>query len=184
MSQPPPQPPAYPPPPQWGGYTPPPPGGYAPPAFAAPYAPMTPVGAAPLLPGPRRSPVLGVVALVLSIVAAVGATLLSAIAGFAAAEGAMRHAVGISPEGLEHFRPEELLSLLSPVRDLVLWAELGFWAGTVLGIWAIVQGIVAIVTRRGRGAGIAAVVIAALAPVLFFGIVYSAVAAGVFAGAV
>lgn len=182
MSQPPtpPQPSAYPPPPQAGGFAQPPAGQ---PAFTPPYAPMTPVGTTPLLPEPQRSSALGVVALVISIVAAVGATLLSAIAGFAAAEGAMRHAIGISPEGLEHFRPEELLSLLSPVRDLVLWAEIGFWAGTLLGVWALVQGIVAIVTRRGRGAGIAAVVIAALGPALFFGIVYSVIATGVVTGA-
>ena len=39
----------------------------------------------------------------------------------------MRHAVGISPEGLESFTEEQLLALLSPVRDLVLWAEIGYW---------------------------------------------------------
>ena len=67
----------------------------------------------------------------------------------------MRHAVGISPEGLESFTEEQLLALLSPVRDLVLWAEIGFWAGTVLGIWALIQGIVAIATRRGQaGTGV------------------------------
>ena len=78
-----------------------------------------------------------------------------------------RRAIGISPEGLENLSETQLLALLSPVRTLVLWAEIGFWAGTVLGIWALIQGIVAIATRRGRGQGIAAVVIAALGPIAY-----------------
>jgi hypothetical protein len=42
-----------------------------------------------------------------------------------------------------------------------------FWhipLGTILGLWALIQGIVAIVQNRGRGAGIAAVAIAFAAP--------------------
>ena len=40
--------------------------------------------------------------------------------------------------------------------------------GTALGIWAIVQGIVAVVKQRGRGFGVAAIIIAALAPLLSY----------------
>jgi hypothetical protein len=56
----------------------------------------------------------------------------------------------------------------------VLLGECAFWVGTVLGIWALVQGIVAIVRDRGRGLGIGAVVCALLGPVAF------AIAANVF----
>ncbi len=116
-------------------------------------------------------------------VAAVGATALSATTGFAAAAGAMADAVEVSPEGLENLSNAQLLALLSPVRGLVLWAEIGFWAGTALGIWALAQGIVAIATKRGGGAGIAAVVLAALGPVVFGVAVGAAVLGGVAAGA-
>ncbi len=74
-----------------------------------------------------------------------------------------------------------MLALLSPVRGLVLWAEIGFWAGTVLGLWALVQGIVAIATRRGRGQGIAAVIVAAAGPILYGVAVTAAVIVGIVA---
>jgi hypothetical protein len=69
-------------------------------------------------------------------------------------------------------------SILSPVRDWVLLLEIGFWAGTVLGVWALVQGIVAIVRRAGRGWAIAAVVCAALGPVVFGVVVQVLLVAG------
>ena len=49
----------------------------------------------------------------------------------------MRHAIGLSPEGLENLSEDQLLALLSPVRGLVLWAEIGYWTGTVLGLTAL-----------------------------------------------
>jgi len=51
-----------------------------------------------------------------------------------------------------------------PVRDWVLLGEVSFWLGTLFGVWALVQGIVAIAKKRGRGAGIAAVVLSAIGP--------------------
>lgn len=155
--------------------------GWQPPATA--YRPPLGTHAPQPWQEPPRSPVLGVVALALSIAAAGGATILSAITGFFAAEGAMRRAVGISPQGLENFAPDQLFGLLSPVRDLVLWAEIGLWAGTVLGVWALAQGIVAVASRRGRGQGIAAIVIAALGPIVYFLVVYAMIAGGIVAGA-
>jgi hypothetical protein len=73
-------------------------------------------------------------------------------------------------------------SILTPVRDWVLMGEIAFWAGTAIGIWALVQGIVAIATRRGRGAGIAAVVIAAVGPLIFGAVVQGFLTAGFAAG--
>jgi len=155
-------------------------------SYAAPYtAPVSPEYAGVVAPrgsGSVSGTALGVVAFVLALAAAVGATLLSAVAGFAAAEGAMRHALGFTPEGLENVAPRDLLALLTPVRDWVLWAEIGFWAGTALGIWALVQGIVAIAQRRGRPYGIAAVVIAGIGPIVYSTVVYLVILAGIAAG--
>ena len=171
-------PPPTPAPPQWG-YVQPAPG--APPVYGAPVGYGAPYPSAE--PPAAGRATLGASALGIALLAVVGATLLSALTGFTAAQGAMRHAIGISPEGLENLSETQLLALLSPVRTLVLWAEIGFWAGTVLGIWALIQGIVAIATRRGRGQGIAAVVIAALGPIVYGVDVGIAVTLGVAAGA-
>lgn len=38
--------------------------------------------------------------------------------------------------------------------------------GTVVGLWALVQGIFAVVMQRGRGFGITAIILAVAAPVL------------------
>ena len=75
------------------------------------------------------------------------------------------------------------LSFLSPVREWVLLGEIAFWGGTVLGIWAIVQGIVAVAKRRGLGTGIAAIVVAVVAIFIFGTVVYAAGIAGVATGA-
>ena len=74
-------------------------------------------------------------------------------------------------------------SILTPVRDWVLLGEIAFWAGTVLGTWALVQGIVAIVKDRGRGWGIAAVVLAVIGPIAFAVGVQALLAAGFASGA-
>lgn len=137
----------------------------------------------PTVPWQPSSSRLGVIALTIALVAVVGATLLSAIAVFPASIGAMTRAITISPAGLENLSNDQLLALLSPYRTHVLWAEVGFWAGSVLGIWALAQGIVAIATRRGRGPAIAAVVLAALGPVLFAVVVGTAILTGISAGA-
>ncbi len=74
-------------------------------------------------------------------------------------------------------------SILTPVRGWVLMAELAFWAGTILGIWALVQGIIATVKNRGRGWGIAALVIALIGPVAFAIGIQAFLAAGFASGA-
>ncbi|MGA7148519.1 MAG: hypothetical protein WBX17_08550, partial [Microbacterium sp.] len=70
------------------------------------------------------------------------------------------------------------LSTYSPVRGWVLVGEIAFWVGTVLGTWALVQGIIAAVKRRGRGSGIAAIVVAAIGPLVFFTVTWGALAVG------
>jgi len=40
--------------------------------------------------------------------------------------------------------------------------------GTVLGLWAIVQGIIAIITKRGRAFGVVALIVAVVAPIALY----------------
>ncbi|VXB14916.1 conserved membrane hypothetical protein [Microbacterium sp. 8M] len=172
------------------GYTAPPaaPGGYAvPPVPPAPYSPQqnaqppqAPPGAfagpaggyAAPFPAPaarRGGAAIGRVALVLALVATVLLTLVSAVLAWQIGYGA---GSGTSLTDLERQLAAEDLSAFTPVRDLVLWWEITAWVASALGIWALVQGIVAIARRRGRGSGIAAVIIAALGPLVFFFVAY------------
>ncbi len=153
----------------------------APPAgstgFAAPYAvPRHPqFGAALEAPAaPRRT--LGLVAMCLGLAAALVPWIVAAVAAFQIGLGAGK---GIA-ELPAQTQPD--LSALSGVRDWVLLAEVAFWAGTALGVWALVQGIVAIVQRRGRAPGIVAIVAAALGAVLFAVATVVGIAAGASAG--
>ncbi|MCD2499496.1 hypothetical protein [Microbacterium nymphoidis] len=113
--------------------------------------------------GPRPS-TLGTVALVLSLIATVGASLTAGIA-----------AVRISPAFLEFAASgadiSGSLAWLSPVAGWELLAEMSFYAGTVLGILAIVLGFVAAAQRRGRGRGIWAIVLGFLGLPVFSGAV-------------
>jgi len=145
--------------------------------FAAPYAaPTAPrYGAALAAPPPRRSPVLGIVAVIAAGIAAL-TPIVGSIAGFQIGLGAGKEiALRPSPKSWD-------LTMLSPVRDWVLAGEVSFWAGTILGLWALVQGIVAIVTRRGRVAGVVAVVLAVIAPVAFGLVTWISIAAGIGSG--
>ena len=157
-----------------GAYAPPP--GYAPPA-GYPVAPAAASAIAYGAPGPaKRSSALGFVALALALVATIGASLFAAIASFNIGLGAGRE---ISSRPLTG---DFDWSVLTPVRDWVLMGEVSFWVGTAIGVWALVQGIIAVVKGRGRGAGIAAVVIAALGPIAFGVVVQGFLTAGLAAG--
>ncbi len=110
------------------------------------------------------------------IVAALVPWICGAVAGFQIGLGAGA-ALALLPA-----EAQTDLSVLSPVRDWVLLAEVAFWAGTVLGIWALVQGIIAIARRRGRMQGVIAVVTAALGVLLFALATAVGLAAGAGAG--
>jgi uncharacterized membrane-anchored protein len=47
-------------------------------------------------------------------------------------------------------------------------AGIAILAGTVLGLWAIVQAIIAIVTKRGRAFGVIALIVAVVAPIVLY----------------
>lgn len=122
---------------------------------------------------PKKSGLLGLLALIFAIVAAVVTPIVAGIAGFEIGRRI--------PGGLDTTDPD-FLSILSPARDQVLWAELSFWTGTILGIAAIVIGILAIRKKQARGAGIGALVVAVLGPIIFWVVLFVAVSTGTAAG--
>lgn len=125
---------------------------------------------------PPKSAVLGVIALTLSLVAAVVAPILAGVSGYQ---------IGFVLPTVMQYVDESTsdLSFLAPVRDQVLMGEIGFWIGALVGITAIVLGITAIAKRRGRGVGIAALILSVLAPLIFFIVLFIALSVGTSAGA-
>ena len=99
--------------------------GYAPPAgYARPtqgYGPYVPMPASP--PLARRGPGLGIVAFVLAVLAAVGATIVGSIAGYNIGLGTGR-SIALEPMDIDFD-----WSILTPVRDWVLLGEIAFWVG-------------------------------------------------------
>ncbi|MDR6865665.1 hypothetical protein J2Y69_000247 [Microbacterium resistens] len=181
---------AYPVPPQWAATgqagppapAPTPPGYQAVPAYQAPpgaYAGPAATGYdTPFTPEQDRSSTgggLGLTALVLSLIATIGSSIAGGWASFEIGRGV------IDVDNLRALNGS-ILRVLSPVRDIVLWAEISFWTGTVLGILAFVVGIIATVRRRGRGAGIAAIVLSVLGPIVFGGVVFTLLTMGAAAG--
>lgn len=109
---------------------------------------------------PKKSGALGVVAFLLSAVAAVVAPIIV---------GVTAYQIGyLFPAVQRYISPDtDDFSFLAPVRDQVLVGEISFWSGTIIGIAAIVLGIMAIVKRQGRGWGIGALVLGILGPIVF-----------------
>ncbi|GAA4352186.1 hypothetical protein [Microbacterium rhizosphaerae] len=134
--------------------------------FAAPYTAPPAPGYRPRQPRPAGSRTLGAVAFILSLLAAVVAPIVASFAGWGIGAGVGAQQLSALSE--TNASTSAMLAALTPVRGEVLVAEIAFWAGMILGIWAIVQGIVAIATRRGRGFGIAAVIVAAIGPFAYF----------------
>lgn len=116
---------------------------------------------APVPVGPAsREPHLGLV----SLVAAIGALAVSFILSVTAA---LRIGVGVGARWA--WRPHSMqfdLRILEHVREWIALGEYTLLFGSAVGIWALVQGILSIVTGRGREYGIAAVMIAGVAPLL------------------
>lgn len=119
-----------------------------------PYAIET---SAPPSAAPQQSRGLGRVAMFLGLGVLAGSVLASVLMGFAAAPYAMSGPMGFSVN--LQLDPND-----SVQSTLVVLAFAHVLLGTLLGVWALTQGIVAIVTRRGRGFGVVALVAATLAP--------------------
>ena len=160
-----------------------PPPGYAQPGTVAPayaqpgaYAQPVGYGQQPVEPAAAAAPAasrasLGVIAFVLSLVAAVGTSLVVALATWQIGSGSQVFPALIGDVPFNW-------GMLSPVRGWVLTGEIAFWTGTILGIAALVVGIIAIVKNRSRVFAIIAVVIAVLGPTVFFVALQAALVAG------
>ncbi|GAA2862731.1 hypothetical protein [Microbacterium arabinogalactanolyticum] len=150
------------------GQVPPPPVPVPPPA-APPGAYGVPVGGYQMPVGgydvpsdtPPASRRTGLLALVAALIAVVVAPIVAGIL-------AVRIGMQVPLESLITVTGDVVWAALTPVRTLVLWVEILFWAATAIGILALALGIVATVRRRGRGAGITAMILAVLGPVVFF----------------
>lgn len=140
-----------------------------------------PSGAAPVgtLPAREKLPSgLGITSLLLALVALVVPPILGAVNAWE---------IGYRVPGLDYqtlATDSNSLAVLSPVRDQVLWAEVSLWGGTIIGIAALVLGIIAITKRRGRGWGIGATVVSIVAPIVYLIAVGIAFFAGVSVGAI
>jgi len=110
--------------------------------------------------------VLGLVALVLGVV--VGYLFGTAIVHSQAFDDVLRNGGSTTPDS----------SAFSDLQGSPELATAGGLAilGSALGIWSIVQGIIAIVTKRGRAWGVIGLILAVLGPIALF-VVYAAVAA-------
>jgi hypothetical protein len=116
---------------------------------------------------------LGILALILGGIAAIVIPIIAGIAGFE---------IGVRiPSGIDTNDPD-LLSTLSPARTQVLWAEISFWAGTALGIAAIVIGIIAIRKKQRRALGIVGLVLAVLGAGIFWIVLVITLSAGTATG--
>ncbi len=155
---------------------------YAPaPQAAPPGAYQVPVGGYPTASGaysvpdttPAPSATFAVLAFVLGIVAAVVVPILAGV--FGAQIGAR------IPSGIDTNDPN-WIQALSPAREQVLWAEISFWTGTVLGIAAIVFGILSIRRKTRRALGIIGLVLAVLGPVVYWFALIISISVGIATG--
>lgn len=123
-------------------------------------------------PKPAKKKTVGVVAFFLGLIALViggiaGYFFGTAIVSSSAFDEILRNGGSSTPDPSQY---NDLASspaiVVSGVLSLV---------GTVLGVWAIVQGIIAIVTKRGRGFGVFGLILAVLGPIVLI-VVYAVVA--------
>ncbi|MBD8012758.1 hypothetical protein H9633_10665 [Microbacterium sp. Re1] len=136
---------------------PPPPGAYRVPVGGY----QAPIGAYSAPPAPAPSRATGAVSLAAALVAALVTPVVAGVL-------ALQIGLAVSVDDLIDRNGEFRIAALSPARIETLWAEIMFWLGTALGLFGVIGGIVAVARRRGRGMGIAAIVVAALGPGIFF----------------
>jgi hypothetical protein len=129
---------------------------------------------------------VGVVAFVVALLALVAGIVAAFVFGnaFGASQAlrdfAQNNANGsISPEQQEELRRQVMSDPATAAQFGV--AGLLFLVGTVLGLWAIVQGIIAAVAKRGRAFGVLAIILAVVAAIASF-IVLGSVAASKISG--
>jgi hypothetical protein len=106
----------------------------------------------------RRRHGLGLVALVVAVVVIVGTVIVSVVLGSVGGQ----FATDQTPNGFTY----NLSGDSAVAHTLAIATGWQYILGTALGIWAIVQGIVAIAKNRGRLFGVLAIVIAVPGPLI------------------
>lgn len=136
------------------------------PTSAQPWGPPPPLYyTAP--PAPPRPRTLGAVSMGIALAVLVLSAVASAIVG--ASEGPLGSRTSTSFDFTTSDLTPDQAAAFEPIGVLI-GAQL--LLGTLLGILALVLGIVAVATKRGRAFGIVGIVVAAAAPILSF-IVYA-----------
>jgi len=111
------------------------------------------------------------VAFVLALVAVVLAVVAGTVFGSAfGANSAIRDAILNGSAATQSGQEDLQRQLMNDPTILTSsgGAGIAILIGTVLGLWALVQGIIAIVTKRGRAFGVVAVILAVLGPVVLY----------------
>jgi hypothetical protein len=123
----------------------------------------------------KKTRTLGLVALIAGIVALVLGIVGAIVFGNVLA-GSPEFGDAIRSGSSDSTRFEESLMNDPSTLGQVLVGELLAGLGSLFGVWAIVQGIIAAVKGRGRALGIVAIIVAVVAPIVF-GIVAVVIAA-------
>lgn len=151
--------------------TPPPPEPHTPPpatraeasqaAYTAP--PATPTGQTSATKGPRK---LGVIAFVVALAGIVLGSILAFIGGIQS--GSLAQYASMA-DGTTTIDPNTLPPGAEQIGIAAgLFSVAGFLVWGVLALWGFIQGIVAAVKNRGRGWGIAAIILAVLGGIVVF----------------
>ncbi|WP_431280014.1 hypothetical protein [Leifsonia poae] len=119
-----------------------------------------------------KSKVLGVVAMYGAIVVLVLSVIASIVVGNSVGPIADRSSTGFS-YSTSTMTAEQAAAFGGTA--LLILAQLA--GGTVIGLWALIQGIIAAATKRGRAYGVIAIVVAAAAPIISFIVYIAAIAA-------
>jgi hypothetical protein len=116
---------------------------------------------------PARPKRLGVAAFIVGLVLLVFALVLSVVAGLAFGPLMTQ---SVTAEG--SFDPNAISPDDPGFAAFGVLSTVYFLGATLLGLWALVQGIVAVVQKRGRAFGIVAIALAVATPVISFVVFY------------
>lgn len=144
---------------------------YGAPAYGAPQYGHAPTGWGAPEPAPR-SRALGLTSMLIAIPLFVLSVIASAIVGVSIGPFANRTATGFSYNTSD--LPADQAAALAPV-GLLMGAQI--LVGTALGILALVLGIVAVATKRGRPLGIVGIIVSVAAPIVSFAVYLATLAA-------
>lgn len=127
----------------------------------------------------RKKKTVGVVAFILALVALVLAVVSAVLIGDAiGGNTALRDAALGGNASVDQQQLQRELTDDPALLSAFTGGGFALLIGSVLGLWAIVQGIIAAVAGRGRAFGILAIVIAVIAPIAFSVLATTVMAAG------